>query len=287
MTITKDDKLFFKISDEIQTQTNIYMIDNDSARLGAGGNAAVYECVDRQGNMRAVKFLLNIGNKARKRFEQEVGVLLKLNHPHIIKCIDSGEITGLLRADKVVIPFLIMEKADMNIVDYMRKVNCDIGYDVYAPQIRGLADALNHLHTIAVHRDIKPENILVRGETWLLSDFGLCNAIDEGERLNVTQASERVGPKYWLSPEAADRTYFGKQEIDAASDVFQLCAVFWFIITKRYPLGVIEEDDYSDYDKYVCQELIKSMKYNKSKRTINGETLYNCLYNATINREIY
>ncbi len=286
MIISRDDKFFITIADSIVTERNAYSIDNDADRLGVGGNAAVYECVDRQGNTWAIKFLLNRSDKSKKRFSQEVGILLKLNHPHIIKCVDYGEVAASVGKNEFTIPFLIMEKADMNIVDYMRKVDGEIGYDVYAPQIRGLTDALNHLHTVAIHRDIKPENILVHGEVWLLSDLGLCTAVDEDERLDVTKAHERIGPKYWLSPEATDLVYFGTQEIDATSDVYQLCAVFWFIITHRYPLGVIEIDDYASYDGQVCQELLKALKYNKSKRTQSGAALYKSICNATINREV-
>lgn len=275
--------IYYEISMDIVTSSNTYRLGD---RLGVGGNAAVYECVDRQGNARAIKFLLNRSDKAKKRFFQEVRLLLKLNHPHIIKCLDYGEAAASINRKIFVIPFLVMEKADMNIVDYMRRVGCDIEYDIYAPQIRGLADALNHLHTVAIHRDIKPENILVRGETWLLSDLGLCTAIDEENRIDVTQAHERIGPKYWLSPEATDLVYFGTQGIDATSDVYQLCAVFWFIITRRYPLGVIDADDYSPYDVQVCHELLKSLKYSKDKRVQTGSALYESICNVTINREV-
>lgn len=288
MIISKDDRQFIKIPDKISTSQTLYTIDDTAGRLGAGGNAAVYECVDRQGNNRAIKFLLNFSDKARKRFAQEVDVLLKLDDPHIIKCVDNGELNGVdTKTNKnFIIPFLVMEKADMNIVGYMRKAEGTLGYNVYAPQIRGLAHALNKLHKIAVHRDIKPENILVRGETWLLSDLGLCTAIDEEERIDVTKTQERIGPKYWLSPEASDRIYFGTQEIDVASDVYQLCAVFWFIITRRYPLGVIEDDDYPSHDGVVCKELLKALKYNKGKRTQSSTALYESICKATIDREV-
>lgn len=287
MIISKDDRQFISIPDEFMTEKNRYFIDNPD-KLGAGGNGAVYECIDNQGNIWAIKFLLNMGVKSNKRFKQEIEILLKLNHPHIIKCFDYGEIAGFDNRNKkhLTIPFLIMEKADMNIVDFMCKINGNVGYDIYAPQIRGLADALNHLHKIAVHRDIKPENILVRGETWLLSDLGLCTAIDEDEQINITKSQERIGPKYWLSPEATDKVYFGIHEIDESSDVYQLCAVFWFIITKRYPMGIIESDDYDSFDKQVCRELIKALKYNKNKRTSNGAALYENICKVTINREI-
>jgi serine/threonine-protein kinase len=287
MIISKNDGNFFNITDEINTKLNKYTLD-DATKLGVGGNAAVYECIDRQGTTRAIKFLLNINKKAYKRFTQEIEILHRLKHPHIIKCFDCGKTEGINTKNKKIhrIPFLVMEKADMNIVDYLGKLNDNVEYNVYAPQIRGLADALNHLHAIAIHRDIKPENVLVRGETWLLSDLGLCTTIDENERLDITRTQERIGPKYWLSPEAMDKFYFGTHEIDKASDVYQLCAVFWFIITRRYPLGIIESDDYDSFDDQVCKELIRALKYNKNKRIPNGAALYDSICKATINRGV-
>ena len=285
MLISRDSSRFIIISDVIRTTQNSYSIED---KLGVGGNAVVHECTDRYGNARAIKFLLNSSLKAHKRFMQEIELLKKLDHPHIIKYYDCGNVEGTddKKRENITIPFLVMEKANMNIVDYMRTLNSNVEYEIYAPQIRGLADALSHLHTIAVHRDIKPENILVRDETWLLSDFGLCTAVDEEVRLDVTRTQERIGPKYWLSPEATDRVYFGKRDINEASDVYQLCAVFWFIITRRYPLGVIEISDFDAFDYYVCAELIKAMKYNIDKRIPNGLALYNSIFNVTINRDV-
>jgi serine/threonine-protein kinase len=284
MIITKDDRNYFDIGDLLHTANNTYSVDN-AEKLGVGGNAVVYECTDRQGNGCAIKLLLNLSGKSCKRFKQEIDVLLKLDHPHIVKYIDNGEVNAKRnKSENVTIPFLIMEKAEMNIVDFMRK-NGEVGYDIYAPQIRGLADALKHLHAIAIHRDIKPENILIKGETWLLSDFGLCTAVESDERIDVTKSQERIGPKYWLSPEATDKVYFGVNDIDEKSDVYQLSAVFWFVITRRYPLGLIDEDDYAGFDKNVCQELLGSLKYNKTKRTTSAEVLYDNICNATINKE--
>jgi serine/threonine-protein kinase len=283
MIITKDNRNYFDIGDLLYTSHNTYAIDG-AEKLGVGGNAVVYECTDRQGNTCAVKLLLNFGERARKRFKQEIDIMIKLDHPHIIKYIDNGEVSAKDKNKSITIPFLIIEKADMNIVDYMRK-NGGVSYDVYAPQIRGLADALSHLHLFAVHRDIKPENILIRGETWLLSDFGLCTAVESDERIDITKSQEKIGPKYWLSPEATDKIYFGENDIDETSDVFQLCAVFWFVITRRYPLVLIDEDDYDGFDKNVCQEIIGSLKYNKAKRATSAKILYDHICAATINKE--
>jgi renal tumor antigen len=91
-----------------------------------------------------------------------------------------------------------MEKADMNIVDYMRKSGGDVGYDVYAPQIRGLAEALNHLHKVAIHRDIKPENCMVNKNTMVLK---LCDFGSTRTASSTAPYTEYVSTRWYRAPE--------------------------------------------------------------------------------------
>ena len=143
-------------------------------RIGCGGNGVVYECIDRAGSVYAVKFLLSLSQKSKTRFSQEVLLMQKATHPHLIRYIADGTVEAVENNKNIVeIDFVIMEKADRNLLDYM-KSNEKPEYEEYAPQFRGLCEALAVLHQFAIHRDIKPENILIKGETWVLSDFGLC-----------------------------------------------------------------------------------------------------------------
>lgn len=64
-----------------------------------------------------------------------------------------------------------MPIADFNLSQYIQKSQNKISYADYIAQFKGLVSALAVLHQKAIHRDIKPENILIKGETWLLSDF--------------------------------------------------------------------------------------------------------------------
>jgi serine/threonine-protein kinase len=173
-----------------------------------------------------------------------------------------------------------MEKADQNLLDYM-KSRSKIGYEVYAPQFRGLSEALAELHKYAIHRDIKPENILIQGETWLIGDLGLCSYLSEEEHLDLTSDNEKIGPKFWLSPEAINRVYFGVEEICPCSDVYQLCAVFWFVITYRHPQGIITESDSQDVDPNICRILVKSLSYDINMRPQNGRELFELMSGAT------
>lgn len=61
-------------------------------RIGSGGNGAVYECIDSSGSIYAVKFLLQLSPKSQKRFDQEVSLLERINHPHIIRYVDKGKV---------------------------------------------------------------------------------------------------------------------------------------------------------------------------------------------------
>lgn len=135
-----------------------------------------------------------------------------------------------------------MEKADRNLLDYM-KSNEKPEYEEYAPQFRGLCEALAVLHQFAIHRDIKPENILIKGETWVLSDFGLCSFLSPEDHQDITKLNEKVGPMFWMSPEAIDCYYFGGKEIGKYSDVFQICLVFVFVLTHKYPGGIFSAEN--------------------------------------------
>ena len=117
-------------------------------------------------------------------FQREVKLLKSMHGDHITKYHGAlGRVT--VRHNKASyetrqMPFVVMELADCNLQDVIREEG-PLSYERYAGQFRGLAEALASLHDQAVHRDIKPENILVAGERWLLSDYGLCTFVNPDE----------------------------------------------------------------------------------------------------------
>jgi serine/threonine-protein kinase len=222
-------------------------------RLGCGGNAVVHACVDvGSADEFAVKFQVSHQGARLNRFGRERELLLAAQHPHLIRCLDFGSAVARSYAadwqngramprlvkDGVGIPFLVMERAETTL---WREINDGtvVLPESYTAQFRGLAQALGVLHDHAVHRDIKPSNILIIGDRWVLSDFGLCSFHDP-DQTPLTQNFERIGPQDWMSPEAENRASGGNDEITTASDVYQLGMVFWFVVMGHKPTGQIE-----------------------------------------------
>jgi len=226
--------------------------------LGKGGNGVVFECENAaNGEVFALKVLINNKSPRFKRFQREIKIISCLSHEHIVTYINHGNILihhkcsafnhrNSTKQQKFLAPFVIMRKADSNLREFLIKDSSPMRFEDYYSQFVGLSRALEQLHSKAraVHRDIKPDNILISGEIWQISDFGLCAQIEEEEE-QLTRFDEAVGPRYWMSPEAVSKAMGLGDVIDCCSDLFQLASVFWFVVTRRPPIGVLTIDDWS------------------------------------------
>lgn len=264
---------FFKLNSEIQTEEgHSYELED---WVGRGGNAAVFQGRHRvTGEEYAIKFLMNTHFRSTKRFLREVKLLQSISGDHITTYYGAGRIVVRhnKRSGDHRLPFIVMELADCNLQDVIRREKRPISYEEYAGQFRGLAEALDTLHPKVIHRDIKPENILVSGDRWLLGDYGLCTFVNPGEE-DLTPEVGNLGPKYWLSPEAHNRRLGCGDQVNAASDVFQLAAIFWYVATGRHPSGVVTVDDWKG-PKKLFNLLHKSLFHDFNKRPKNGNEFY-------------
>ena len=252
-------------------------------RIGCGGNAVVHACIDQAtGTEYAIKFLLTRGIKRVLRFKQEIEIIKQVNHDQLIKYIDDGSTTARIgkKGNTIDIPFLVMPKAEQNLKDYIVSSPNKITYEVYIAQFKGLTSALAALHNRALHRDLKPENILIKGETWFLSDLGLCKFFD-GDEQDITGEKEPIGPRYWMSPEAVNRMVGNRDEINKKSDIYQLCSIFWFVVTGRHPTGIITEKDWSG-PQNIFGPIYQSLSHNPDNRPPDAKHLLDLLNSATL-----
>jgi Tfp pilus assembly protein PilF len=201
-----------------------YRLDRE---LGHGGMATVYLAHDlKHGRDVALKVLRPelAAILGRERFLAEIRLTARLDHPHILTLIDSGESDGYLW---YVLPYIRGESLRQRL-DRERQLGLDEALAVAAD----IAAALDYAHAHGVvHRDVKPENILLHEGEAMLMDFGIALAVREagGERLTETGLS--VGTPHYMSPEQAT----AERQLDARSDVYSLGAVLYEMLAGEPP----------------------------------------------------
>ena len=72
-----------------------------------------------------------------------------------------------------------------------------------------------------------------------------------------------------MSPEAINRLYDKTVEIVPASDVFQMAAIFWFVVNNRFPLGIVTDKDWKSQDIEICNVLLLGLQHSaRGKNTM-------------------
>ena len=157
--------------------------------LGAGGMATVYRAHDvRHDRDVAIKVLHpDLGAAlGSDRFLTEIRTTARLQHPHILPLLDSGDADGLLY---YVMP-LVSGETLRSRLERERQLPVDDTLRI----AREVADALGHAHALnIIHRDIKPENILLQGGHALVADFGIALAVQQAGGQRLTQTGLSLG----------------------------------------------------------------------------------------------
>jgi eukaryotic-like serine/threonine-protein kinase len=194
--------------------------------LGQGGMATVFLARDlRHDREVAIKVLhpelsASIG---AERFEREIKLAAKLQHPNILGLYDSGAADGLLY---YVMPFIKGESL-RDRLDREGQLPIDDAVQI----VLEVAEALGHAHAAGIiHRDIKPENILLSGGHALVADFGIARAASEAGAQKLTQTGMAVGTPVYMSPEQAVGDHVGP-----TSDLYSLGCVLYELLAGEPP----------------------------------------------------
>ena len=195
--------------------------------LGEGGMATVYLAHDLKHDRDVAIKVLHPDLGAAlggDRFLSEIRTTARLQHPHILPLLDSGDADGLLY---YVMPLVTGETLRTRL-ERERQLPIDDAVRI----AREVADALGYAHGLGViHRDIKPENILLQGGHALVADFGIALAVQTAAGQRMTQTGLSLGTPQYMSPEQA----MGERGIDARSDVYALGAVTYEMLVGEPP----------------------------------------------------
>ncbi len=199
-----------------------------SREIGAGGMATVYLAHDRKLDRDVALKVLRPELGAvlgSERFLTEIKISARLDHPHILTLIDSGEADGLLY---YVLPFVRGESLRAKLTRERQ-----LGLDEALTITRQVASALDYAHRQGlVHRDIKPENILIQEGEAMLTDFGIALAVSQAGGGRLTETGLSLGTPQYMSPEQAT----GDRNIDARSDVYSLASVLYEMLAGEPPV---------------------------------------------------
>jgi eukaryotic-like serine/threonine-protein kinase len=195
--------------------------------IGSGGMATVYLARDLKHDRDIALKVLRPELTAMvgaERFLKEIRITAKLDHPHILTLIDSGEGDDILW---YALPYVRGETLRRKL-DREKQLDIDEALGI----TRGIAGALEYAHQHGViHRDIKPENILLFEGEAMLMDFGIALALSHAGGARLTESGLSLGTPQYMSPEQAT----GDRDLDPRTDVYSLGAVLYEMLAGEPP----------------------------------------------------
>jgi serine/threonine-protein kinase len=222
---------------DLRTQLETALADRYAIEreLGRGGMATVFLATDlRHERPVALKVLHRelAASLGSERFQREIRLCARLQHPHILTVHDSGEIPGPAGTVPLLwftMPFIEGESL-RDRLNRERQLPVEDALRIAAEA----ADALDYAHRHGVlHRDIKPENILLSEGHALVADFGIGKALGGERGQQLTETGLAMGTPAYMSPEQAA----GEKELDARSDLYSLATVLYEMLAGETPFA--------------------------------------------------
>jgi eukaryotic-like serine/threonine-protein kinase len=196
--------------------------------LGRGGMATVFLARDLKHDRPVALKVLHpelASTLGPDRFQREIRLAARLQHPHVLTVLDSGSVGERLW---FTMPFVDGE----SLRDRLRRER-QLPVDDALRIAREAAQALQYAHDQGViHRDIKPENLLLtRDGNTLVADFGIARALGAPGEDRLTETGLAIGTPAYMSPEQAA----GDKGLDARTDVYSLAAVLYEMLAGEAP----------------------------------------------------
>ncbi|XP_008419668.1 triple functional domain protein isoform X3 [Poecilia reticulata] len=193
------------------------------AELGRGRFSVIKRC-DHRGSKRTVA-VKHVNKKLMKRDQvtQELNLLQRLQHPHIVSLVDTFETSSSYA--------IVLEMADQGrLLDYIVSWG-NLTEEKVASYLRSVLEALHYLHNCRiVHLDIKPENLLVAHNA---SAQPVVKLTDFGDAVQLNSA-HYVHPLLG-SPEFASPELVLGEPVSLTSDLWSLGVVTYVLLSGASP----------------------------------------------------
>lgn len=216
-------------------------------QMALGGWSAVYLVQEANTKLRVLKESVipprvnaKLKEKAQSMFLREAHLLLKLEHPRIVRVHEhfTEDERHYLLLDYIsgqnIRQIVSLQGAfhQLDVIDYGKQ----------------LCDVLHFLHSqdpVILHRDLTPDNLVIGSDgKIMLIDFGAAN------ELIGTATGTLVGKQCYISPEQF------RGHPNESSDLYALGASLYFMLTGRDPEPLTQSSP-SETEKHVSEKLDK------------------------------
>jgi predicted Ser/Thr protein kinase len=197
--------------------------------IGRGGMAEVYKSTHPTLNTPVAIKILPAPFAAqadfRQRFTREAQIVVKLEHPNIVRVFDYGEQDGT--------HYMVMEYVSGQDLDAFIQAHGKLSLAPTLPLLRQIGGALDYAHMRGlVHRDIKPSNILLDTTSQtrvVLTDFGIAKILDG--RTAMTGTGGVLGTFDYIAPEQIEAS----TKVDCRADVYAFGVMVYQMLTGELP----------------------------------------------------
>ncbi|MBR6221953.1 MAG: serine/threonine protein kinase [Lachnospiraceae bacterium] len=197
-------------------------------KIGRGGMSVVYLAMNEKANKQwAIKEVRKDGKQDFEIVKQglivETDMLKKLNHPNLPSIVDVID-------DKDTF-LIVMDYIEGNpLSNYLEEHGAQSQSDTvkWAKQLCDVLDYLHHQDPPIIYRDMKPANIMLKpnGDVTLI-DFGIAREYKEGNIEDTTC----LGTQGYAAPEQ----FGGKGQTDGRTDIYNLGATMYHLVTGHNP----------------------------------------------------
>lgn len=195
-------------------------------QIGVGGMGIVYSAIyPKNGKRVAVKVLspgMMSDPKLLKRFEREIEILKRLDHPNIVKYYGGGTESNQR--------YYAMEYLDGGSLQDVLKKRKRLNWEQTIHVGRQITAALEHAHNAGIiHRDLKPANLFLTKKGRLkLGDFGIAR---DTEATALTAAGKTVGTYAYMAPEQIQVSH----PISRKTDLYAVGCLLYEVIVGETP----------------------------------------------------